>query len=82
MNRRIRSLAKDNLEHIRYTKYGESVEEDFYEFYPYELEEFSLSILNRVLEMVKAHESIFDKPDERALIKHIARSIQIDFEIK
>jgi len=82
MNERIRQLAKPYLMYERFSRYGESTEEEYYDFLPEELDEFSLSILNRVLEMVKAHESIFDKPDERALIKHIARSIKIDFEIK
>ncbi len=74
MNERIRQLA-------------EQAGAEYSDFYSVslldkEIEVFAELILNRVLEMVKAHESIFDKPDERALIKHIARSIQIDFEIK
>jgi hypothetical protein len=71
MNERIQKLAEQAGCTIDKLGYGEG-----------NLEKFAELILNRVLEMVEAHESIFDKPDERALIKHIARSIKIDFDIK
>ena len=41
MNERIEKLAKAYLVHERYTRYGESVEEDLYEFYPDELQKFA-----------------------------------------
>jgi hypothetical protein len=71
----------------RIRQFAEQAGAEYSDFYSVslldkEIEVFAELILNRVLEMVNAHESIFDKPDERALIKHIARSIQIDFEIK
>jgi hypothetical protein len=40
MNERIKELAKDFLMHERFNSYGESTEEDYYEFYPDELQEF------------------------------------------
>ena len=45
MNERISELAKAYLVHERYTRYGEIVEEDLYEFYPDELEKFALLIV-------------------------------------
>jgi hypothetical protein len=45
MNERIKELAKAYLVHERYTRYGEIVEEDLYEFYPDELEKFAQLIV-------------------------------------
>ena len=45
MNKRIKELAKAYLVHERYTRYGEIVEEDLYEFYPDELEKFAALIV-------------------------------------
>lgn len=47
MNQRIRELAKAYLVHERYTRYGETVEEDLYEFYPDELEKFAELIIRK-----------------------------------
>lgn len=41
MNERIKELAKDHLVHERFTTYGESIQEDYYEMYPDELEKFA-----------------------------------------
>ena len=41
MNERIRKLAKNHLMHESWTSYGESIQEDYYEFYPEDLEEFA-----------------------------------------
>ena len=40
MNKRIKELAKTYLSHERFGPYGESTIEDYYEFYPNELEDF------------------------------------------
>ena len=40
MNERIKLLAKTYLSHERFGPYGESTIEDYYEFYPNELEDF------------------------------------------
>jgi hypothetical protein len=40
MNERIRLFAKDFLFHEQFTSYGESIQDDRYEFYPDELQEF------------------------------------------
>ena len=40
MNERIKLLAKTYLSHERFGPYGESTMEDYYEFYPNELEDF------------------------------------------
>ena len=50
----IKELAKDFLVHQRFCKYGESVEEDYYKFYPDELEKFALAIEQRTLTNQKA----------------------------
>ena len=41
MNERIKLLAKNHLRHESWTSYGESIQEDYYEFYPEDLEEFA-----------------------------------------
>jgi hypothetical protein len=40
VNERIRELAQQHLVHERFSRYGQSVQEDYYEFYPDELAEF------------------------------------------
>ena len=49
MNERIKELAKAYLVHERYTRYGEIVEEDLYEFSPDELEKFAELIVRECL---------------------------------
>jgi hypothetical protein len=80
MNKRIEKLADEAR--IKFSAHWAHEGVDTAVITRRDLKEFAELILNRVLEMVEAHESIFDKPDERALIKHIARSIKIDFDIK
>lgn len=55
MNERIRELAKAYLVHERYTRYGEIVEEDLYEFYPDELEKFAELIVQECADIAKHH---------------------------
>ena len=45
MKERIKELAKDYLVHERFGRYGESVTEDYYEFYPDDLAEFAELII-------------------------------------
>ena len=58
MNERIRELAKAYLVHERYTRYGEIVEEDLYEFYPDELEKFALLIVQECASKVTRNEAL------------------------
>jgi len=51
MNERIKELAKAYLVHERYTRYGEIVEEDLYEFYPDELEKFAELIVKECIDI-------------------------------
>lgn len=56
MNERIKKLASEFIVHERFSRYGESTEEDYYEFYPDELEEFVELIVSQcVFELM--HES-------------------------
>jgi len=50
MNEQIRLLAKNYLMYERFSRYGESTEEEYYDFLPEELEEFVQLI---VLECVR-----------------------------
>ena len=45
MNDLIKRLASDYIMHERFSRYGESTEEDYYEFYPDELEDFVAEIV-------------------------------------
>ena len=58
MNERIRELAKAYLVHERYTRYGEIVEEDLYEFYPDELEKFAELIVKECARQVTRNEAL------------------------
>jgi hypothetical protein len=53
MNKRILELARGNLMHERWSRYGESIEEEYYDFSPEELIEFANLIINEVLIQVK-----------------------------
>lgn len=46
MNELIKELAKPYLMHERFSRYGESTEEEYYDFLPEELEEFVAKIVN------------------------------------
>ena len=45
MNERIKELAEPYLTYERFSRYGESTEEEYYDFLPEELEEFVLLIV-------------------------------------
>jgi hypothetical protein len=51
MNKRIFELARGNLMHERWSRYGESIEEEYYDFSPEELIEFVALIANHIKEM-------------------------------
>lgn len=52
---KILELAKPHIMHERFTRYGESIEEDFYEFYPDELVQFAESIVKQCAEFARQH---------------------------
>ena len=47
--------AQSYLVHEHYSRYGESIVEDFYEFYPEELEEFVTAIVRHCAEFARQH---------------------------
>jgi hypothetical protein len=49
---KILKLARQHLMHERWSRYGESVEEDYYEFYPCELVEFVQTIVHECCEWI------------------------------
>jgi hypothetical protein len=49
MNELVKTLAKPHLMHERWTRYGESTEEEYYDLYPDELQEFVVKIVEEVL---------------------------------
>ena len=53
MNERIKLLAKTYLSHERFSRYGESIEEDYYEFYPEDLEKFAELIVRECAQLVE-----------------------------
>lgn len=53
MNDRIRALAKPHLLHERFSNYGESIQEDYYEFYPDELEKFVHAIVRECADIAR-----------------------------
>lgn len=52
MNELIRQLAAPHMMHERFSRYGESTEEDYYEFYPNELEEFIKTIVQECVNYI------------------------------
>lgn len=66
MNERIRELAKAYLLHERFVRYGESVQEDYYEFYPDELEEFVRAIVQECAQVARSH--LLEKADRSHLV--------------
>lgn len=55
MNERIKQLAKDYLLHERFTRYGESIQEDYYEMYPDELEKFTALIVKECIDKIETY---------------------------
>ena len=55
MNERIKLLAKTYLSHERFGPYGESTMEDYYEFYPEDLEKFAELIVRECAEFSRQH---------------------------
>ena len=53
MNERIKLLAKTYLSHERFGPYGESTMEDYYEFYPEDLEKFAELIVRECMLQVE-----------------------------
>jgi len=53
MNERILELAENYLVHERFGLYGESIEEDYYEFYPEDLEKFAKLIVRECVDFLK-----------------------------
>ena len=77
MNKRIEELAKQHLMHERFTRYGESVQEDYYEFYPEELLQFAKSIVRECASVAK--ETRWAVPPSQ---EQIARSIKQHFGVE
>jgi hypothetical protein len=51
MNERIKELAKNYLVYEHFSRYGECVEEEQYEFYPDELEQFVKLIVREMTDV-------------------------------
>lgn len=66
MNKRIKELAKDYLVHERFTTYGESIQEDYYEMYPDELAEFAELIINECAKFARQYN--LEKADRSYMI--------------
>ncbi len=49
MNERVKELAKPYLMYERFSRYGESTEEEYYDFLPEELDEFVKLIAREIL---------------------------------
>jgi len=70
MNERIRLLAKNYLMYERFSRYGESTEEEYYDFLPDELEEFVQLIVREYAQeyqkLVDGHGVVLPKNREHA----------------
>ena len=66
MNQRIKELIKPHLVHERFTRYGESCQEDYYEFYPNELEELVHTIVQECAQVARSH--LLEKADRSHLV--------------
>lgn len=77
MNDLIKQLASDYIVHERFSRYGESTEEDYYEFYPDELEEFVAKIVEECAEFARQHN--LEKADRSHLIH---KAIKKHFGVK
>ena len=62
MNERIKELAKEYLVHERFTTYGESIQEDYYEMYPDELEKFAQSIAQECIKIIENEAIQYGEP--------------------
>lgn len=52
MNELVKTLAKPHLQHERWTRYGESTLEEYYDFYPDELQEFVVKIVEECCSLI------------------------------
>lgn len=71
MNEQIRKLAQPHLAHERFNSYGESTQEDYYEFYPDELASFVQAIVDQCAEFARQHN--LEKADRSHLIHRAIR---------
>ena len=71
MNERIKKIAEPYLVHERFSSYGDSVVEDFYEFYPDELAEFVELIVRECAEFARKHN--LEKADRSHMIHRAIR---------
>jgi hypothetical protein len=62
MNERIKQLAKPYIMYERFSRYGESTEEEYYDFLPEELEQFVQSIVRECGEI--AYKTYWNNPLE------------------
>ena len=62
---KILELARQHLMHERWSRYGESVEEDYYEFYPGELAEFASEIIKAC-----ADYAFSDEQEQKRMLEH------------
>ena len=76
MNERIKELAKAYLVHERYTRYGEIVEEDLYEFYPDELEKFAELIVRECFKAAMIESKGHMNPID--LMKHMKERVGVE----
>ena len=70
MNKRIKELAKTYLSHERFGPYGESTMEDYYEFYPNELEDFVELIVKECLKHAEEVEDLFIELEQESDDSH------------
>ena len=83
MNERIRELAKTYLIHERFGPDGESTIEDYYEFYPEELEYFVGLIVQECAEIcLEMAAKCAGLPGDGALAKDCAYWIKNDFGVE
>ena len=70
MNERIRQLAAPHMMHERFSRYGESTEEDYYEFYPDELEEFVKTIVQECARIARANLCPYEDEETLKIFGH------------
>lgn len=56
MNDKIKALIAPHMMHERFSRYGESTEEDYYEFYPDELEQFIKAIVQECADIITSQD--------------------------
>lgn len=74
MNERVKELAKPYLMHERFSRYGESTEEEYYDFLPEELDEFVKLIVAWSRE--ECAKMFDDKEDQPFYGRHVADYIR------